>query len=74
MTKLIAILAVLLVIWGGWKLFEYWESVNAKEAKAATVAKVVPEGLLELVDATADHDSLDLTELVGEQPRVRDHA
>ena len=45
MTKLIAILVILLVIWGGWKLFEYWESVNAKDTKAAAVAKVVPEQL-----------------------------
>ena len=44
MTKLIAILIILLVLWGSWKLFEYWESVKANEAKAAA-AVVKPEQL-----------------------------
>ena len=44
MTKLIAILIILLVIWGGWKVFEYWDSVKTNEAKAAAAA-VKPEQL-----------------------------
>ena len=42
-TKLIAILIILIVLYGGWKLFEYWESVKANEEKAKAVETIRPE-------------------------------
>jgi hypothetical protein len=45
MTKLIAILAILIVLYGGWKLFEYWETVKANEEKAKVEETIRPEQL-----------------------------
>jgi hypothetical protein len=48
MTKLIAVVIIALVLWGGWHLFLYWEKVkNEKEAeeKQAAASVVVPEQL-----------------------------
>lgn len=48
MTKLIAVVIIALVLWGGWHLFLYWEKVkNEKEAeqKQAAATVVVPEQL-----------------------------
>ena len=48
MTKLIAALMVLAVLYGGWKLFFYWEKVkNEQETqqKQAASSVIDPEGL-----------------------------
>ena len=48
MTKIISVLIIVLVIYGGWKLFFYWEQVRDEKAnseKAAAAAAVVPEQL-----------------------------
>jgi hypothetical protein len=48
MTKLIAALMVLAVLYGGWQLFFYWEKVKNEEEtqKKQTVSSVIdPEGL-----------------------------
>lgn len=45
MTKLIGILIILIVLYGGWKLFEYWETVKANEEKAKAVETIRPEQL-----------------------------
>ena len=48
MTRLIAVLIVVVVLFGGWKLFLYWEKVkNEEEAqkKQAAAAVVQPESL-----------------------------
>ena len=41
-TKLIAILIILLLMYGGWKLFEYWETVKANQEKAAAAENIQP--------------------------------
>ena len=48
MTKVISILIIVLVIYGGWELFFYWEKVRDEKVnseKAAAAAAVVPEQL-----------------------------
>jgi len=47
MTKLIAALMVLAVLYGGWELFFYWEKVkNEEETQKKAVSSVIdPEGL-----------------------------
>ncbi|MBI3850824.1 MAG: hypothetical protein HY298_11200 [Verrucomicrobia bacterium] len=48
MTKVISVFVIVLVLYGGWELFLYWEKVrDEKESsrKAATAAQVVPEQL-----------------------------
>ena len=48
MTKLIALLIVVAVLYGGWHLFLYWETVkNEKETakKQAAASEVVPDQL-----------------------------
>ena len=48
MTKIIGVLVIVLVIYGGWNLFLYWEKVRDEKAnsqKAAASAAVVPEQL-----------------------------
>jgi hypothetical protein len=42
-TKLIAALIILIVLYGGWKLFEYWETVKANEEKAKVEETIRPE-------------------------------
>jgi hypothetical protein len=44
-TKLIGILIILIVLYGGWKLFEYWETVKANQEKAKAVETIRPEQL-----------------------------
>ena len=44
-TKLIGILIILIVLYGGWKLFEYWETVNANKEKAKAEETIRPEQL-----------------------------
>ena len=64
MTKLIAILIILLLIWGGWKLFEYWDSVKTNEAKTAAAAvrpdqlSGMPSAQLEASLATASQQGV----------------
>ena len=48
MTKLIALVIIVVALWGGWELFQYWEKVqheeeNAKKQSESSV--VVPEQL-----------------------------
>ena len=48
MTKLIAVVIIALVLWGGWELFFYWERVKNEqenEKKQAVAAAVVGERL-----------------------------
>jgi hypothetical protein len=48
MTKLIAILIIAVVLWGGWQMFFYWERVKNEEEsekKQAIATAVVPEQL-----------------------------
>lgn len=48
MTKLISVVIILLVLWGGWELFFYWERVkNEQETqkKQAAAAQVLGENL-----------------------------
>ncbi len=48
MTKIISVLIIVLVLYGGWNLFLYWEKVrDEKESsrKAAAAAQVIPEQL-----------------------------
>ena len=48
MTKLIAVVIIALVLWGGWELFFYWERVKNEqedEKKQAAAAAVVGERL-----------------------------
>ena len=48
MTKIISVFIIVLVIYGGWNLFLYWEKVrDEKEStrKAAAAAQVIPEQL-----------------------------
>ena len=48
MTKIISVLIIVLVIYGGWELFFYWEKVRDEKVnseKAAAAAAVVPEQL-----------------------------
>jgi hypothetical protein len=48
MTKLIAVVIIALVLFGGWELFFYWERVKNEEEdqkKQATATAVVPERL-----------------------------
>jgi hypothetical protein len=48
MTKIISVFIIVLVLYGGWKLFFYWEQVRDEKAnseKAAAAAAVVPEQL-----------------------------
>ncbi len=45
MTKLIAAVILLLVLWGGWKLFFYWERVkNEQETQKKQEAAVIVQG------------------------------
>lgn len=48
MTKLIAVLFVVVVLYGGWHLFLYWDKVKNEEEtakKQSAAAEVVPEQL-----------------------------
>jgi len=48
MTKLIAILMIVAVLYGGWELFLYWDRVKHEEEtakKASVSAAIVPEQL-----------------------------
>ena len=48
MTKIISVLIIVLVVYGGWELFFYWEKVRDEKVnseKAAAAAAVVPEQL-----------------------------
>ena len=48
MTRLISILIVLIVIYGGYQFFRYWEKISAEketQQKEAAAARVVPEQL-----------------------------
>lgn len=48
MTKLIAVLMLAAVLWGGWQLFFYWEKVQNNqetEKKQAASAMLIGEGL-----------------------------
>lgn len=48
MTKLIAVVILVLVLWGGWELYFYWERVQNEEVaqkKQAAAAAVVGEQL-----------------------------
>jgi hypothetical protein len=45
MTKLIAIVVILLVLWGGWELFFYWERVkNEQETQKKQEAATLVQG------------------------------
>lgn len=45
MTKLIAVVIILLVLWGGWELFFYWERVkNEQETQKKQEAAVLVQG------------------------------
>jgi hypothetical protein len=48
MTKLIAAAIIIVVLWGGWHLFLYWESVRDAEEiarKEAVSSQIIPEHL-----------------------------
>ena len=48
MTKVLSVLIIVLVIYGGWELFFYWEKVRDEKVnseKVAAAAAVVPEQL-----------------------------
>jgi hypothetical protein len=48
MTKLIAAAIIIVVLWGGWHLFLYWESVRDAEEiarKEAISSQIIPEHL-----------------------------
>ena len=48
MTKIISVLIIVLVLYGGWNLFLYWEKVRDEKEntrRAATAATVIPEQL-----------------------------
>ena len=48
MTKIISVFIIVLVLYGGWKLFFYWEKFKDEKEnsqKAAAAAAVVPEQL-----------------------------
>jgi hypothetical protein len=48
MTKIIAALIIIVVLYGGWHLFLYWENVKNEQQtaqKAASASRIVPEQL-----------------------------
>ena len=48
MTKLITILIILLVLWGGWGLYSYWEKIRDQKVQAEkqeASANINPESL-----------------------------